>query len=219
MDADLQYDPADIGGMLAKLEQGYDLVVGWRQDREDRWLSRDLPSLVANRLIGAITGVDVKDNGCTLKAFRAELIKSVPLYGEMLHFIPATASTRRCRLAEVKVRHYPGRFRTSKYGLSRVYRVLLDIITIKTLITFARRPLFCFFSIAGTALIVNVAFTLLSILLATNSVVVFMGGAVLAGSLTVFLVSAGVISSFVSQYSGDQMTPLQSATRSGVWDE
>ena len=177
-----------------------------------------MPSLVANRLIGAITGVDVKDNGCTLKAFRAELIKSVPLYGEMLHFIPATASTRRCRLAEVKVRHYPGRFRTSKYGLSRVYRVLLDIITIKTLITFARRPLFCFFSIAGTALIVNVAFTLLSILCdELRRRIHGSGGA--RRLVDGVLVSAGVISSFVSQYSGDQMTPLQSATRSGVWDE
>ena len=216
MDADLQNDPADIGGMLAKLEQGYDLVVGWRQDRQDRWLSRKLPSLVANRLIAAITGVEVKDNGCTLKAFRADLIKEVPLYGEMHRFIPAMTSTRGCQLAEVKVRHHPRRFGTSKYGLSRVYRVLLDIVTIKTLIAFARRPLFCFFSIAAAAFIANVAFTLLSILLATNSVVVFMGVAVLGGSLTVFLASAGVISSLVSQYSGDQMTPLQSAARGGV---
>jgi glycosyltransferase involved in cell wall biosynthesis len=216
MDADLQNDPADIGGMLAKLEQGYDLVVGWRQDRQDRWLSRKLPSLIANRLIAAITGLDVKDNGCTLKAFRAELIKNVPLYGEMHRFIPAMTSTLGCQLAEVKVRHHPRRFGTSKYGLSRVYRVLLDIITIKTLIAFARRPLFCFFSIAAAALVVNVAFTSLSILLARNSAVVYMSVAVLGGSLTVFLASAGVISSLVSQYGGDHMTPLASETRNGV---
>jgi glycosyltransferase involved in cell wall biosynthesis len=219
MDADLQNDAADIGGLLAKLEQGYDLVVGWRQDRQDRWLSRKLPSIIANRLIAVITGVDVKDNGCTLKAFRADLIKNVPLYGEMHRFIPAMASTVGCQLAEVAVRHHPRRFGTSKYGLSRIYRVLLDIITIKTLITFARRPLFCFFSIAGAALAVNVVFTGLAILLAPGSVVVFMSVAVLGGSLTLFLASAGVISSSVSQYGGDLLSPLQSAPRGGVWDD
>jgi glycosyltransferase involved in cell wall biosynthesis len=219
MDADLQNDPADIGGMLAKLEQGYDLVVGWRQDRQDSWLSRKLPSMIANRLIAVITGVDVKDNGCTLKAFRADLIKNVPLYGEMHRFIPAMTSTIGCQLAEVGVRHHPRRFGTSKYGLSRIYRVLLDIITIKTLITFARRPLFCFFSIAAVALAVNVAFTVLAILLASGPAVVFMSVAVLGGSLTVFLASAGVISSLVSQYSGDHLSPLQSVTESGVWSD
>jgi glycosyltransferase involved in cell wall biosynthesis len=219
MDADLQNDPADIGGMLAKLEQGYDLVVGWRQDRQDSWLSRKLPSMIANRLIAAITGVDVKDNGCTLKAFRADLIKNVPLYGEMHRFIPAMTSTIGCQLAEVGVRHHPRRFGTSKYGLSRIYRVLLDIITIKTLITFARRPLFCFFSIAAAALAVNMAFTVLAILLASGSAVVFMSVAVLGGSLTMFLASAGVISSLVSQYGGDHLSPVQSAPRSGVWSD
>jgi glycosyltransferase involved in cell wall biosynthesis len=219
MDADLQNDAADIGGMLAKLEQGYDLVVGWRQDRQDRWLSRRLPSIIANRLIAVMTGVDVKDNGCTLKAFRADLIKNVPLYGEMHRFIPAMTSTVGCQLAEVAVRHHPRRFGTSKYGLSRIYRVLLDIITIKTLITFARRPLFCFFSIAGAAAAVNVAFMGLAILLAPGSAVVFMSVAVLGGSLTLFLASAGVISSLVSQYGGDLLSPLQSAPRSGVWSD
>ena len=219
MDADLQNDPADIAAMLAKLKQGYDLVVGWRQDRQDRWVSRKLPSMVANRLIAAITGVDVKDNGCTLKAFRADLIKKVPLYGEMHRFIPAMTSTVGCQLAEVRVRHHPRRFGASKYGLSRIYKVLLDIITIKTLITFARRPLFCFFSIAAAALVVNVAFTLLSVLFAADSVVVFMSVAVLGGSLALFLGFAGVITSLVFQYGGDQMAPLQSTTKGGLWGD
>jgi hypothetical protein len=219
MDADLQNDPEDIGGMLAKLEEGYDLVVGWRRDRQDKWLSRKLPSLIANRLIAALTGVDVKDNGCTLKAFRADLIKKVPLYGEMHRFIPAMTSTLGCQLAEVGVRHHPRRFGVSKYGLSRIYRVLLDIITIKTLITFARRPLFCFFSVAAATLMVNVAFTLLAIVFATSSAVVFMSLAVLGGSLSLFLASAGVISSLVSQYSGDRMAPLPAALRGGVWGD
>ena len=208
MDADLQNDPADIGCLLAKLEEGYDLVVGWRYERQDKWLSRRLPSVIANRLIAAITGVDVKDNGCTLKAFRAELIRKVPLYGEMHRFIPAIASTVGCDLAEVKVRHHPRRYGYSKYGLSRVYRVLLDIVVIKTLITFARRPLFCFFSVAATAFVLSVIAASLAIIL-VESVVVFASVAVLAGSLALFLGFAGVISSLVSQYGGDRLAPLQ----------
>lgn len=212
MDADLQNDPADIACLLAKLEEGHDLVVGWRHDRQDRWLSRKLPSVIANRLIAAMTGVDVKDNGCTLKAFRADLIKRVPLYGELHRFIPAMASTVGCHLAEVKVRHHPRRFGTSKYGLSRIYKVLLDIVTIKTLITFARRPLFCFFSIAAGALLISALFTLLSILFIGESVVVFMSIAVLGGSLALFLGFAGVIGSLVSQYGGDDLVPLYPTT-------
>jgi glycosyltransferase involved in cell wall biosynthesis len=212
MDADLQNDPADIGALLAKLEEGYDLVVGWRHDRQDRWLSRKLPSLIANRLIAWITGVDVKDNGCTLKAFRADLIRQVRLYGELHRFIPAMTSTVGCQLAEVKVRHHPRRFGRSKYGLSRIYKVLLDIVTIKTLMVFARRPLFCFFSIAAAALLASALFTALSILFIGESVVVFMSIAILGGSLALFLGFAGVISSLVSQYGGDRLLPLQPTT-------
>ena len=209
MDADLQNDPADIGCLLAKLEEGHDLVVGWRYERQDKWLSRRLPSVIANRLIAAVTGVDVKDNGCTLKAFRAELIRKVPLYGEMHRFIPALASTVGCDLAEVKVRHHPRRHGQSKYGLSRVYRVLLDIIAIKTLITFAQRPLFCFFSVAAAALAVSILAALLSVVFIEASFVVFASVAVLAGSLALFLGFAGAISSLVSQYGGDRSVPLQ----------
>jgi glycosyltransferase involved in cell wall biosynthesis len=212
MDADLQNDPADIGGLLAKLEEGYDLVVGWRHERQDKWLSRKLPSVIANRLIAFMTGVDVKDNGCTLKAFRADLIRRVPLYGELHRFIPAMTSTVGCHLAEIKVRHHPRRFGSSKYGLSRIYKVLLDIVTIKTLIAFARRPLFCFFSIAAAALVVSALFTALSILFLGQSVVVFMSIAILGGSLALFLGFAGVISSLVSQYGGDRLAPLQPTT-------
>jgi glycosyltransferase involved in cell wall biosynthesis len=209
MDADLQNDPADIAHLLAKLDEGHDLVVGWRHERQDKWLSRKLPSLLANRLIAWLTGVDVKDNGCTLKAFRADLIRQVRLYGELHRFIPAMASTVGCQLAEVKVRHHPRKFGTSKYGLSRIFRVLLDIVTIKTLIVFARRPMFCFFSIALGALLVSAAFTLLSILFIGQSVVVFMSIAILGGSLALFLGSAGVVTSLVSQYGVESLMPLQ----------
>ena len=213
MDADLQNDPADIGCMLAKLEEGYDLVVGWRHERQDKWLSRRLPSVIANRLIAAVTGVDVKDNGCTLKAFRAELIKRIPLYGEMHRFIPAIASTFGCQLAEVKVHHHPRRHGHSKYGLSRIYRVLLDIIVVKTLITFTRRPLSCFFSVAAAALALSVTCAALSIVFMQESFVVFATVAVLAGSLALFLGFAGLVSSLVSQYGGDGLAPLQPMLR------
>jgi glycosyltransferase involved in cell wall biosynthesis len=215
MDADLQNDPADIGCLLAKLEEGYDLVIGWRHERQDKWLSRRVPSVIANRLIAAMTGLDVKDNGCTLKAFRAELIKRIPLYGEMHRFIPAIASTFGCHIAEVKVHHHPRRHGHSKYGLSRIYRVMLDIIAVKTLITFARRPLFCFFSVAAVAAGLSVTCAALSIVFINQSFVVFATVAVLAGSLALFLGFAGVVSSLVSQYGGDRLAPLQPMLRFG----
>lgn len=151
MDADLQNDPADIPVLLAKIHQGYDLVVGRRINRQDKWLSRKLPSMLANRIIAAVTGVRVTDNGCTLKAFRAELIKKLPLYSEMHRFIPAMMSIPGCSLAEVGVRHHARRFGTSKYGLSRIYKVLFDLLVICVLIRFSRNPLFCF----GTTVVVS----------------------------------------------------------------
>jgi glycosyltransferase involved in cell wall biosynthesis len=144
MDADLQNDPADIPMMVERIEAGHDLVVGWRHQRQDRFLSRRFPSVIANWLIAKVTGVDIKDNGCSLKAYRADLIKNVPLYSEMHRFIPAMASMAGARIDQVKVRHHARRFGESKYGLSRVYKVILDILSIKTLLLFVRRPGFFF---------------------------------------------------------------------------
>lgn len=141
MDGDLQNDPADIGSLLQKIEEGYDIVVGWRFNRQDKLISRKLPSRMANWLIGKVTGVPIKDNGCSLKAFRAELIKEIPLYSEMHRFIPAMASIAGPKVAEIKVRHHARRYGQSKYGLSRIYKVLLDLMVIKTISTFASRPL------------------------------------------------------------------------------
>lgn len=141
MDGDLQNDPADIGAFVAKIEEGYDVVVGWRHNRQDKLVSRKIPSRVANWLIAKVTGVAIRDNGCSLKAFRASLIKNIPLYSEMHRFIPAMASMAGPRLAEIKVRHHARRFGQSKYGLSRIYKVLLDLTVIKTIVTFASRPL------------------------------------------------------------------------------
>jgi glycosyltransferase involved in cell wall biosynthesis len=141
MDGDLQNDPADIRLLLEQIDAGYDIVVGWRHNRQDKLVSRKIPSRIANWLIGKVTGVPIRDNGCSLKAFRADLIKSIPLYSEMHRFIPAMASIAGPRVAEIKVRHHARRYGQSKYGLSRIYKVLLDLMVIKTVATFASRPL------------------------------------------------------------------------------
>ena len=144
MDGDLQNDPRDIPQFLELIDQGHDIVVGWRHDRQDKLISRKIPSRIANRLIAKVTGVPIQDNGCSLKAYRAALIKRIPLYSEMHRFIPAVASIAGPRVAEIKVRHHARRFGKSKYGLSRVYKVLLDLMVIKTVATFASRPLLWF---------------------------------------------------------------------------
>jgi glycosyltransferase involved in cell wall biosynthesis len=144
MDGDLQNDPRDIPQFLELMDQGYDIVVGWRHDRQDKLVSRKIPSRIANRLIAKVTGVPIRDNGCSLKAYRASLIKRIPLYSEMHRFIPAVANIAGPRIAEIKVRHHARKFGTSKYGLSRVYKVLLDLMVIKTVASFASRPLLWF---------------------------------------------------------------------------
>ena len=141
MDGDLQNDPADIGELLARIEEGNDIVVGWRYDRQDKLWTRKVPSRIANALIAKVTGVAIRDNGCSLKAYRACLIKQIPLYSEMHRFIPAMASIAGPRIAEIRVRHHARRFGSSKYGLSRVYKVLLDLMVIKTVASFTARPL------------------------------------------------------------------------------
>ncbi|MDO8948590.1 MAG: glycosyltransferase family 2 protein [Desulfocapsaceae bacterium] len=144
MDADLQNDPADIPMLLAKINEGADMVTGWRYNRQDPFFSRKLPSKIANRIISFATGVHLHDYGCTLKAFRREVIKTIKLYGEMHRFIPAIASAMGVSIAEVKVNHRPRRFGTSKYGISRTLRVILDLITVKFLLNYATRPIHVF---------------------------------------------------------------------------
>jgi glycosyltransferase involved in cell wall biosynthesis len=144
MDGDLQNDPADIGELLARIEQGNDIVVGWRHERQDKLWTRKVPSRIANALIARVTGVPIRDNGCSLKAYRACLIKQIPLYSEMHRFIPAMASIAGPRIAEIRVRHHARRFGSSKYGLSRVYKVLLDLMVIKTVASFTARPMLWF---------------------------------------------------------------------------
>jgi glycosyltransferase involved in cell wall biosynthesis len=144
MDGDLQNDPGDIRNFLDKMDEGYDIVVGWRFNRQDKMMSRKIPSRIANRLIGKVTGVPIMDNGCSLKAYRASVIKNIPLYSEMHRFIPAMASIAGPRIAEIKVQHHARQFGQSKYGLSRIYKVLLDLMVIKTVASFTARPLLWF---------------------------------------------------------------------------
>lgn len=144
MDGDLQNDPDDIPMFIQKIREGYDIVVGWRHDRKDKLITRKIPSRIANWLIGKVTGVPIKDNGCSLKAYRAKVIKEIPLYSEMHRFIPAMASIAGPRITEVKVRHHAREFGHSKYGISRVYKVLLDLMVIKTITGFTARPMVWF---------------------------------------------------------------------------
>ena len=141
MDGDLQNDPSDIPKLLEKLDEGYDLVCGWRKTRQDKLLTRRVPSIVANWIIGKVTGVPIHDNGCSLKAYRASVIKQVSLYGEMHRFIPAMSTVAGARITEIVVSHHPRRFGKSKYGLGRIWRVMLDIIAFKFIISvFTSRP-------------------------------------------------------------------------------
>jgi len=141
MDADLQNDPRDIPRMLKEIRAGHDVVTGWRFDRKDPFLNRRLPSIIANKVISWTTGVNLHDYGCTLKAFHREVIKSIRLYGEMHRFIPAIASGMGISFTEVKVNHRPRRFGASKYGISRTIRVILDLLTVKFLLSYSTRPI------------------------------------------------------------------------------
>ena len=140
MDGDAQNDPADIPALLAKLDEGNDLVAGWRYNRQDPFLNRRLPSMIANRLISLTTHVKLHDYGCTLKALRQDVAKSLRLYGEMHRFIPAIAYERGARIAEMKVNHRPRLRGQSKYGMTRILRVVLDLMTVKFLSSYSTRP-------------------------------------------------------------------------------
>lgn len=149
-DADLQNDPQDIGKLLDKMEEGYDIVSGWRVDRKEPFFTRRLPSMTANKLISNVTGVHLHDYGCTLKAYRREVIDNVDLYGELHRFIPALASSIGVKVAEVPVNDRARRFGKSKYGISRTFRVILDLITVFFLLKYATKPMHFFGTIGFT---------------------------------------------------------------------
>lgn len=200
MDGDLQNDPRDIPTLVAEIESGSDLAVGWRYKRQDKLITRKIPSRIANWLIGKVTGVPIRDNGCSLKAYRAELIQRVPLYSEMHRFIPAMSSITGAKIAEIKVRHHARKFGTSKYGLSRIYKVLLDLIAIKTITAFSHRALLWFSLLAMPFALISIA-SLVWVFWASidggRSIVVASGIAVIYAGGAAFLVVCGILSELV----------------------
>jgi glycosyltransferase involved in cell wall biosynthesis len=221
MDGDLQNDPRDIEHFLAKINEGYDIVVGWRFNRQDKLVSRKIPSTIANWLIGKVTGVPIKDNGCSLKAFRATLIKEIPLYSEMHRFIPAMAAIAGPRLAEIKVRHHARQFGESKYGLSRIYKVLLDLMVIKTVASFTARPLL-WFSMMATPLVIlgsaMIAFSLWRLAGTTGSLPLPVAGTGVILLVAAFvLVCSGVLGELVYKL-GDLRETDFSRLTGRIWD-
>lgn len=200
MDGDLQNDAADILPLVAKLEEGFDLVAGYRRGRQDAWLSRRLPSWVANRVLRWITGVPVRDTGCSLKAYRRELIDRLALYSDLHRFIPTVAAaTAGARIVELEVRHHPRRHGRSKYGLSRVGTVLADLLTIRMIRSFRERPLLLFGSGALLASIVGLlfagaaAFSLASFYPVKANALVLPAAACLWLALSCYLIMLGLI--------------------------
>ncbi len=167
MDGDLQNDPSDIPEMLAKIDEGYDLVHGWRKNRQDKLVSRKIPSRIANRLISRVTQFPVNDLGCTLKAVRREVAQELELYGEMHRFIPILASWRGAKCAEVVTNHHARRFGESKYGLSRITRVLLDLVTVKFLIQFLVSPMRLFGVLGALSCLIGVGSGIATIVMKT----------------------------------------------------
>jgi glycosyltransferase involved in cell wall biosynthesis len=199
LDGDLQNDPRDIPALVAKLDEGYDLVCGWRQRRQDKLLLRKVPSWLANRLIKRLTGVPITDNGCSLKAYRRDLLKRISLYAEQHRFIPALSASAGARITEMPVRHHARRFGESKYGISRTLKVLVDLITLKMITTFRSRPLLGFSMAAMPALIVALVFAILWFVSLTQfgpqkaAALVFPGAGLLAVGVAFYLFMLGLV--------------------------
>jgi glycosyltransferase involved in cell wall biosynthesis len=211
MDGDLQNDPEDIPRFIEKIEEGYDIVCGWREKRQDKLITRKIPSIIANHLIGKVTRVPIRDNGCSLKAYRRDVIQKIPLYSEMHRFIPAMASIAGSRIAQIPVRHHARKFGKSKYGLSRIYKVLLDLLMIKTVVSFASRPMLWFGGMSFLAAFG--AFLTFIYIIGWNlsegdSLVVLNGTAMLLGELAFFLLFAGALGELIYKTGNLKMTTL-----------
>jgi glycosyltransferase involved in cell wall biosynthesis len=201
LDGDLQNDPADIGRFVCKVQEGHDLVAGYRKSRTESFLTRELPSQVANWFIRKVTGTPVIDNGCALRAYRAEVIKRFPLYSEMHRLLPTILTLAGVQIAQIPVKHYPRKYGESKYGLGRVYKVLVDLISLKTVLTASRLPLFGF----GIFSILSAGLGGLSLLtglrhiasVPERTIIVYLGAAMLWGILSISLLMLGVLASLI----------------------
>ena len=197
MDGDLQNDPDDIPVMLNKMDEGYDIVLGWRHDRKDFFISRRLPSKIANWLVRKVTGIPVKDNGCAIRAYRAEVIKNFPMYSEMHRLMPVITALVGAKFTQIKVKHHPRKFGHSKYGLSRIYKVLLDLVALKTIFSFFYIPLFGFGFLALAVGLISFAILTIGILFLFiypgQSLVTLFGASALFAALSLFLYFLGII--------------------------
>ncbi len=199
LDGDLQNDPRDIPALIAKLDEGYDLVCGWRRQRQDKLLLRKIPSWVANRLIRRLTGVPITDNGCSLKAYRRDLLNRISLYAEQHRFIPALSASVGARITEMPVRHHARRFGESKYGISRTVKVLVDLLTLKMITTFRSRPLVGFALAAVPAMAVAVVFGAMWVFSLTHfgadkaAALVFPGAGLLSVGVALYLFMLGLV--------------------------
>ncbi|HZN99503.1 MAG TPA: glycosyltransferase family 2 protein [Gemmatimonadales bacterium] len=199
LDGDLQNDPRDIPALIAKLDEGYDLVCGWRRNRQDKLLLRKVPSWVANRLIRRLTGVPITDNGCSLKAYRRDLLDRIALYAEQHRFIPALSASVGARIAEMPVRHHARRYGESKYGISRTVKVLVDLLTLKMITSFRSRPLVGFALVALPAIAIAGVFGGLWLFSLTHfgiekaSALVFPGAGLLSVGAALYLFMLGLV--------------------------
>jgi len=201
MDGDLQNDPADIRRLVDKMQEGYDVVAGYRENRTESFLTRELPSQVANWLIRKTTGTPIIDNGCALRAYRSSVIKRFPLYSEMHRLLPTILALAGVRMTQIQVKHRPRKYGESKYGLARIYKVLIDLLALKTVLTAARHPLFGFGKLSAS----SAGLCGLSLLAGLNhllahpeeTIVVFLGAGMLWGALSLALLMFGGIASMV----------------------
>ncbi|EHJ61928.1 dolichol-phosphate mannosyltransferase [Novosphingobium pentaromativorans US6-1] len=228
MDGDLQNDPEDIPRLLEQIEKGFDIAIGWRRKRKDGG-ARVFISKIANRIMTYIMGIAVRDSGCSLKAYRAELIKGIPMYGEMHRFIPALSQLAGARLVELEVNHRPRQFGVSKYGFSRIQKVMLDIVTIRVLLSYARAPLTWHLKVVGLSFLLDLLAFGYVVFGRPESLVVAGGIAMVLFSLTLFLVVWGLAGGLfaavepnVSRYAeiaaklSSRLTPLNPASQEGL---
>ena len=221
MDGDLQNDPKDIPLLIEQIRAGYDIAVGWRHKRKDALISRRIPSRIANWLIGVVTGVPIRDNGCSLKAYRAEVIQRIPLYSEMHRFIPAIASIGGACVKEVRVRHHARQFGRSKYGLSRIYKVLLDLLAIRTLIASAQRPMAWFGLLAAPAVLLSLSIMAYSLYVVGTTGAMPLpvaGTGVLFGVLATSLLMKGALAEMILRTGSPEIRrlPLLAVERDGT---
>ena len=215
MDGDLQNDPRDIPRLIELIERGFDVVCGWRKNRHDKRLTRIIPSKIANWIIRKITGISIHDRGCSLKAYRADVIKSIHLYSDMHRFIPAMTSLVGARITELVVNHRPRKYGRTKYGLSRVWKVLFDMVTIEMLLHFNQQPLRWFALLGSVALGLGLAFAATAIFVIYTGApsVVFSGASFLFLSLLGSLMAWGFLADFFVKIERRRSYPKHGLTR------